>query len=207
MVSESDLKHVKTIPYIGNFYFTKPKRILIVGHNHYCANPDIEWTSSITIEKMSEYLQARRTKDKTQIDADLRSFLYFELAVNGEETTSEEAMLFWDSVAFYNYVQFPNTTEDKIKVMKDEQYRGSYDAFFETLRFLKPDYIIAWGITNYEKMPPQHAENLDFKNQYACIYHLDGQHDIRVLGIHHPCQGFSREKWRHTIHDFLNLSV
>ena len=201
----SKLQHVYTQPFIGNYYFAEKPRILIVGHNHYCANPEEEFVPEITLDVLSRYLKARH--DGSPIESDVHLFLSFEKAMirGGDNVSPDESLSFWNSVAFYNYVQYPNTTEDKIKVMMSQQYKDSYDGFFEILRFLKPDYVVAWGKTWYEKMPPLSFTNLDFEGQNACIYHLEGGHEVKVLSIQHPAVAFSPSVWGPIIERFLAL--
>ena len=205
MKYDSKLQHVYTQPFIGNYYFAKKPRILIVGHNHYCANPEEEFVPEITLDVLSRYLKARH--DGSPIESDVHSFLSFEKAMirGGDNVSPDESLSFWNSVAFYNYVQYPNTTEDKIKVMISQQYKDSYDGFFEILRFLKPDYVIAWGKQNYERMPPISFSNLDFEGQYACTYHLEDGYNVKVLGIQHPSVAFSPSVWGPIIERFLAL--
>ena len=145
--------------------FTSTPRILVLGHNHYCEKKE-DFTASITINAVSSFLKERARG--SIVSGEYNSFLYFEKSVIGESATPEEAIAFWNSVSFYNYVQANNTSDDKIKAMSKKQYKASYEAFFEILRFLKPEYVIAWGKTNYSNLPPIDFVDIDPDGQRIC---------------------------------------
>lgn len=201
----NNLNHVNALPYIGKSYFspaTSPK-ILILGHNHYCANPNKEFVPDITRGVIGDYLEERRLG--RDISGEYRSYIYFEQAVIGDDASPAQALDFWASVALYNYVQSPMTPEHKTRKPTKKQYLESWDAFFEVLEYLRPDYVIAWGITNYKNLPTSHnCKDINPSGMYICTYDLADGTCVPVLGIHHPSMRFNREEWRPIIKQFLS---
>lgn len=194
-----EYKHIKAYPYIGRLYFEQPanKRILILGHSHYTD----DWHPTITRESVSNYLANRQNgKD---IDGEYRSFLNFETSVLGEDVSPEEAIAFWDKVAFCNYVQEPMPITDKTKRPTNKQYKASYEAFFETLEVLRPTYVVAWGVTNFNHLPPVNFVDIDPDGIRICQYNLASDYRVRVLCIQHPSMRYCRKKWGPIVNSFL----
>ena len=130
---EPSFNSVKALPYIGSAYFNLPadKRILVLGHSHYSNH----WFEGITRESVASYLKER--DNGKDISGEYRSFLNFETSVLGESASPEEAISFWNRVAFCNYVQEAMPEDNKTKKPSKQQYIDSYDAFFETLEVLR----------------------------------------------------------------------
>ena len=111
------MKNVNFRPWVGKDYFSKGykgKRILVLGESHYC-NEQMEGGRCYPIcskEKMREDCFSQ-TED---VISDFvfyysgnryeQTFLCFERAVAGKELTQEEREEFWQSIVFYNYLQF-----------------------------------------------------------------------------------------------------
>ncbi len=104
---------------------------------------------------------------------------------------------FWNSVAFYNYIQFFLTNAG---VRPEEwQWEFSEEPFFEVLNALRPDIIIAWGGDLYDKTPASSAkygisgESAILKSEEAASgkdypYHLYSfkNHKTKLMWIYHP---------------------
>lgn len=197
---EPSFNSVKALPYIGSAYFNLPadKRILVLGHSHYSNH----WFEGITRESVASYLKER--DNGKDISGEYRSFLNFETSVLGESASPEEAIAFWNRVAFCNYVQEAMPEDNKTKKPSKQQYIDSYDAFFETLEVLRPKYVIAWGKTNFNNLPPINFEDIDPDGQRICQYNLDSDYHPRVLCIQHPSMRYCRKKWGPIINLFIS---
>ena len=80
-----------------------------------------------------------------------QTYVCFERAVLGKELTIEERKLFWNSIIFYNYIQF--SQKGPRQNIEEEQSNVSEKAFKELLEKYKPDYIIIWGARLYDRLP------------------------------------------------------
>ena len=89
-----------------------------------------------------------------------QTFLCFERAVLGKELTQKEREDFWQSIVFYNYLQF--CQEGPRKPVKQEYWNISELAFKEILEEYLPDYIIIWGNRLYDGLP-------DWKGEHAVL--------------------------------------
>ena len=137
----------------------------------------------------------------------LRCFVSFERAVMGKELTQEERVAFWESVIFYNYIQYalsaPRTSPNL------EYWGKSEKAFVELLEKYSPDKIIVWGARLYNGLPGLggHGLKLKVSNEETAdvwVYNVDGK-DIPALKIHHPSAptGKNWDYWHKVISRFL----
>ncbi len=193
------MKNVNFSPWVGKDYFTKGykgKRVLVLGESHYC-NEQLEGGKCYPIcakEKMREDCFSQ-TED---VISDFvfyysgsryeQTFLCFERAVLGKELTQKEREDFWQSIVFYNYLQF--CQEGPRKPVKQEYWNNSELAFKEILEEYLPDYIIVWGNRLYDGLPDWNGEHAvltvsENDSTDIWIYTIKGKR-IPAMRVVHP---------------------
>lgn len=141
----------------------------------------------------------------------LKTHLCFERNVLGHETSSHETLSFWNSVAFYNYMQHAQSGPCKSLEHND---RESYEiAFKEVIETLRPNYIVIWGTRlNKNNLLPQ-SEITSIKssdNAYETpvrTFILEDGTEIPAMIVQHPCSssGKNRTKWHALLKKFLEI--
>ena len=127
-------------PWIGNYYSTTGfagKRILALGESHYCEKAS-DATEDITRKVIADLFDPQ-----SEHEAYKNTYTKFAEALLGRDCLSfEDKERFWNSIAFYNYVQVPMTGARVAPSQKD--FNDSEAAFFEVLESLRPDIVIVW---------------------------------------------------------------
>ena len=217
MLRKYDFNKVFFEPWIGKHYEIEKTKILILAHNYPCnescavcsnCGNRIEHPSCIgigSIAWINEYLQGSGlARNRRTFDNFLRSYL------NNYNFEKEDIIHFWNSVAFYNYVQKANSTHTRIGGMKSEDYIYSLDAFKEVLEKLKPTHIITWGNV-YHRIPIQRIEHTIENNgkayNYCEITDVTSVKTPIMLKIHHPSMFYSWSKWGKVISEFLKIQI
>ena len=102
-----DMSKIKFLPWIGNHYRTTGfagKRILALGESHYCKK------SSDATEDLTRKVIADLFDPQSEHEAYKNTYTKFAEALIGRDCLSfEDKERFWNSIAFYNYVQVPMT--------------------------------------------------------------------------------------------------
>lgn len=150
-------------PWVGKNYLSKGykgKRVLVLGVSHYCKENleedgrcyplckqenFISGCSSFTEEVLHDIVYSYSGEKYQQ------TFLCFERAVVGKVLTQEEREEFWESVMFYNYIQYAQAGPRM--PLQPGYEEKSEKAFKELLEQYMPDLIIVWGVTLYGIMP------------------------------------------------------
>lgn len=117
-----------------------------------------------------------------------QTFLCFERAILGKEATQEEREELWQSIIFYNYLQFDQ--EGPRKPIKQEYWAESELAFKELLEQYMPDYIIIWGVRLYDGLPNwdgEHSLLQISENDYTDVWtYTINSKKIPALKVYHP---------------------
>ena len=120
---------INFLPWIGKHYSTTGfggKRILALGESHYCEK------SSDAAEDITRKVIADLFDPHSEYEAYKNTYTKFAEALLGHDCLSfEDKERFWNSIAFYNYVQVPMTGARLAPSQKD--FRDSEAAFFEVL--------------------------------------------------------------------------
>ena len=137
-----------------------------------------------------------------------QTFLCFERAVAGKELTQKEREDFWQSIVFYNYLQF--CQEGSRKPIKNEYWNASEEAFKEILEEYLPDFIIIWGNRLYDGLPDWNGEHSvlsvsESESTDVWIYTIKGKR-IPAMRVVHPStpNGKNWEYW-HNFYEKLWL--
>ena len=109
------MKHVNFRPWVGENYFSKGfrgKRLLVLGESHHCSclsegkcpscSKDYMKSEchSFTEDVINDYVYHYSGQPYEQ------TFLCFERALYGKELSQQEREDLWNSIIFYNYIQF-----------------------------------------------------------------------------------------------------
>lgn len=152
-----------------------PKRVLILGDSHYCdtcktcgdkkIHPEC---TDFTSKVISDYLNPnhKATWKKT--------FSTFINSFWNRNTSLIERTKFYDSVAFYNYLQVAAGSNAYSAMRYDYNDNVHKVAFDEVLSELSPEVIIVWGDRVWNII------NSDTSRHW--------------LHVHHPCTGYGRDK-------------
>ena len=184
------------------------KKILVLGESHYCEDelkengrcyPSCERAKMLarchsqTIDVIEELLNDYKGLSYQ------KTFVCFERAVMGKELSLSERAQFWNSVVFYNYMQYAQSGP----VRPLEQKNDSSEAFKEILEKFSPDYIIVWGQRLYSNMPDWGGEEsfISINDQ-----DINGK-KIPAMSVYHPStpSGKNWEYWHEYYKIFLNL--
>ena len=146
------------LPWIGKDYSAgfRGRHILVLGESFYCDDcdpcilaPDSE-CRQMPRKTVDDYLSYR--KGEGEYRSWMKTFIVFERAVYGHETTVEECLAFWNAVIFDNYVQTPVPASRTAPTAA--QWEQAVPVFSRLLSEYRPDRIIPWGDRLYNKLPP-----------------------------------------------------
>ena len=141
----------------------------------------------------------------------LKTHLCFERNVLGHETSSDETLSFWNSVAFYNYMQHAQSGPCKSLEHND---RKSYEiAFKEIIETHRPNYIVIRGtrLPDNNLLPQSKITTIKSSdNAYETpvrTFILDDGTEILAMIVQHPCSsnGKNRTKWHALLKKFLEM--
>ena len=136
-------KNVRMRPFVGTGYFDGEwmGRLLILGESHYHDTSDVR--SDFTETLMMDIASGKWKK---------RYWTSLSRLVTGKPTREIDRSKFWNSVAFYNYVQF--IVGAKSRVRPDAgMWENSKAPMLEVLHTLKPDRILVCGIELGKHLP------------------------------------------------------
>jgi hypothetical protein len=197
------MKNIFYHPNIGSNYFKtgfNGLKLLILGESHYCGEGCEDCGSqhykecfSFTQNVMEEYFSYKNGEVENK--RWMNTYTKFANAVFGYKLTNEELLAFWESVIFYNYVQF--STDGPRIAPRYEQFKNSEEAFLELLSIYKPDIVIGWGMRLQGNMPTSGRwgnENLlDNKNEKFYYLRIDNI-EIPIYFTYHPSSSaFNKE--------------
>lgn len=193
-------------PWIGENYESGGlfgKKILVIGESHYCdgcdkcgGDPRNDECSDFTKNVVLSVINGESSRWSG-------TFRKFERSLVGHDTTHEQSVEIWQSLAFYNYLQVAVSGPREAGDWYD--YEKSEAAFYDVLESLQPDVIIVWGVTRmWDNMPSKGWEKGDeikidsysVKNGW---YTLANGHRIRAIWVYHPSTSYSWEWWNKVI--------
>lgn len=204
-------------PWVGTNYAKgiEGKKILVLGESHYCKElaKDGRCYPSCECGKMNEQCHMftinviSNFRDNYRGEHELQTFLCFERAMAGRKLDQKEREEFWDSIVFYNYMQYAQSGPRRPL----EQTNDSSEAFREILEEHMPDYIIVWGKRLYGRMPNwngvQSEITLDNGDKTdVWIYDINGK-KIPAIRVLHPSspKGKKWGYWHLFYKNFLGL--
>ena len=215
-----DSKEINFYPWIGVSYKEGlcGKKVLVLGESHYCrkelsedgicfpcCNRDKMTTEkgcfSQTEDFVDGFVNGCDLSDRTH-----RTFYYFESAVCGKKLSQEERELFWNRIAFYNYVQYAQVEPRRSL----EEAEDSSLAFKKVLETLMPDCIVIWGKTKLWKLLPEwdgSEDEISIENGGTAPvwnYRIN-EKNIPAMAVNHPSSpgGNSWDYW----HAFYKIFI
>ncbi len=193
-------------PWVGRNYNKglSGKRVLVLGESHYDWDSRNKETDPID-QSLSVWCVAE------QVVTDFRSRFYTSVAKAfvGEYPTSKQRGSFWNSVAFYNYVQEIVGMGPRIRPTH-EMWKASQPVFLRVLSVLKPDIVFVFGKGMWSELPlediAEHEQEVSGHTVSICSY-LTKSSTVEAVKMTHPCApGFSADKYHPVIKDLLDCA-
>ena len=205
-------------PYVGKEY-TKGingKRVLVIGASFYCPKHDCihfkECTNSETKDSSpfnaicppynknpkEKYELADEPKFTIEDHEQYKAYKNFTKCINRIENMDGDA---WDRLAFTNYVQFFVPTVYTYKSYLSER---DLEAFFETIKILRPNVVVLWGTVINEALQDKRYLVEESTNAESYIWHLripDEEDIITLVNCYHP----SSSSWHQDIDGFTDI--
>lgn len=190
-------------PWRGNHYEAAPfgKKLLILGESHYpWAGTPINHMRLLTQQCVQEQLNGGKPYQFwTNIAA----------TVLGHLPKPSEKETFWNSVAFYNYIQSSVGDGPRMRPTR-EQWQAAWAPFTEVLEILKPKVVIALGSALWNNLPKLdgYAGPCIEKSRKEDTWHYTYPGgSCLVYGIYHPSSGrFSWSEWHRHVCRAIELS-
>ncbi|MEQ9100537.1 MAG: hypothetical protein RIF36_08070 [Imperialibacter sp.] len=195
---------VKFLPWKGPHYEEGLSGVttLVLGESHYTWNEkDINKWPEVTQKLVSEQIQDKKFKKAFWTNIVI-TFIGF-------TPTLEDKKKFWNSVAFYNYVQ--ETAGDSArKAPPTDSWERSAPAFQEVLNKLNPDFVVILGyrlsshLSRFKENPGPFL-GTDSKIKTWWMATNGGQ--ALATTIRHPSSGFNGRAWNKYILEALTLAA
>ena len=187
-------------PWVGKNYNEgiNGKKVLVLGESHYCtpvekrkcngkicSQANIINCANFTIDTIDEYLNEYSGCKYQQ------TFLCFERAVANKELCGVEKEKFWNSVIFYNYLQYAmDKPNQQLSATQWKIWAQSEEAFRELLETYMPDKIIVWGRRLFDALPVWESSKeilttVDGQQTPLRIYNFNGK-KIPAMQVYHP---------------------
>lgn len=190
-------------PWVGENYSTSEKKILILGESHICGNgcPDcgdvnkhpecINFTNN-AIKYFLDYKSGNG-----DFDYWMNTYTKFGNILYNFYLSAAETKEFWNSIVFYNYVQFA-TDKARVSPLNDE-FGKSQTAFFEILQTYKPDLVFVWGERLWDQLPGggEFGESVQIENSNsgALYYYTIDEKRIPIYMVNHPSSSAFNYSW------------
>lgn len=182
-------------PFVGSKYNNEGfegKKILVLGESHYCSDQCEECgtiksneCNNFTNIVLNKFINYKEGKDP--FENWMKTFTKFANIFTGKKLTQSEIIEFYNSIIFYNFVQFaicgPRVSPT------EKQFDDSMPAFLEVLAKYKPDLIIIWGERlwdNIQNIGRWGNEVYLSSNVLKPYYFTVDNQEIPAFHIYHP---------------------
>ena len=201
------IKGLTWLPWIGDKYSSGHRRLLIVAESHY-VNGEGDLTFKIN-EARNNCLLTREVVQECPIDNDWANNMFYNLHKTLFLNESFNRALFWDNIAFYNFVQRPMDYSKKERPDYSDFYKG-WNTFISIVDILEPTDCLFVGVTAsncfelaMEALGVEHTSVQWLEGSssaYGRSFSLKRQWGaLPILGIQHTSKYYSYELW----HNFL----
>ena len=215
MTNHLELNSVRFLPWIGSNYHNSGlngRRILVLGESHYCGectrkeceNDNKSECRDFTIRVVNDYLNRKAVG----FNRWMNTFTKFERSLVGDWTDEDSRKSIWDSIAFYNYLQY--ALDDSRKTGDSDAYSKAIEPFYHVLDYLKPEFIIVWGKQLWNRMPGderwEEDDSIKMDDGYTVengYYKLSNGDKAKVFPIYHPSVGYDWNYWHNVINKFI----
>jgi hypothetical protein len=223
MKNVPNFESVMFFPWIGENYFSGGifnKKVLILGEAHYCEDPKecygCQPGNKNDCNKMTIDVIRNQFSESDKKYAVFTKLAKLFLGKDAEEDIDlNEKNVFWNSVAFYNYVQTTVAGVPRI-APTNEMYSKSINPFKEVIEILEPDNLLIISSRLWENMPGQEGidwpegptiseDNITLKTWFYG-FNKGGKKNPLSLVISHPSSSSFSYSYIPVIKKFLTLS-
>lgn len=205
-----ELNTVRFLPWIGKYYHKGgifKNRILVLGEGHHCGGCPREGCENdfesdcrfFTSNVVKKYLNRKKGYEKW-----MNTYIKFERSLIGDWTDEESQKNIWDSIAFYNYIQY--ALDKSRKAGEGDAYIKAIKPFYQVLDYLKPELIIVWGKRLWKNLPGderwEESVGITMDDGYIIdngYYKLDNGDKSKVFPVYHPSAGYDWSYWHKAI--------
>lgn len=224
MKTNASWKHVMFDPWQGSNYSNGgifKKKILILGGSHYCETCETcgdrlikPECTGFTKEVVEDYLNPEcKVSCEEQNFRWKRTFSRFINSMYRHSTSQEERECFFDSIIFYNYLQYAAGKTWNVASNFDHSENRHLEAFFEVLDKYMPDVVICWGKRVWDTLPNdwRYGEatkpilSVDNKDFYCRYYYPYKDKTIMLVGVNHPSSPSFDSTFHHELFKKLDL--
>lgn len=189
-------------PWKGGTFGENDVRLLILGESHHGTNPTPDWT----VDVVRRYIANQETEPW------FSTFTKIGQVITGRKRSEIDRSRFWNSIAYYNYVQEVVAGFARGPSPSPEMFTRSLPAFLNVISELRPTHILALGLYLWRNRPPFSAAHsvLTCEGKTSqCGYYAspDSGHRALAIGIQHPSAGFSAPAWHPLVAKFLSLTL
>lgn len=208
------MKNVFFKPWIGENYFSTGilgKKILLLGESHICGE------GCHDCGDLNEHLNCNEFTNNVikyffnykigegEFDYWMNTYTKFGNVLYNKSLSPEDTVTFWNSIAFYNYVQY-STNQARVSPLYKE-FKKSETAFFEVLQSIKPDLVFVWGERLWEQLPTngEYGEEILIENVKGgrLYYYTIDEKKIPIYMINHPSSSAFNYSW----HPYMNKVI
>jgi hypothetical protein len=176
------------------------KRILVLGESHYEWDENIPLYPDLTIDCIREQAEGIHTS---------QFWTNIAVAFLNKRPSQEEKKEFWDSIAFYNYVQKSVGFGPRVRPTED-MWRISEQGFVEVLAKLLPKVVIVLGYALWQHLPELGGRNgpkiIGSEQTDTWHYPLPNAESCLAYAIRHPSAGFSGPYWYRYVQQAILLA-
>lgn len=201
----AQIESLKWHPWIGRKYNQSNRKLLIVGESHYLRTKDDLQYKEKFEKSSSNKSHTRCCIYESPICKKWKNSTYRNISKLFLRTNKVESKLFWEQVAYHNFVQKIMDYRKKQRPKKS-QFALSWKPFIDILDVINPTDCIFIGVSasntfNQEimKLGVPHTKAKWLKkvgNTYPrkSTININGR-DINILFVKHTSQFFSWDKW------------
>ena len=176
-------------PWVGDNYwrgFEGGPRLLILGESHYDDDvPDKSLTQQLTREYAEGEWRHRFWTMTMQV-------------VAGRDKTEIDRMRFWQSVAFYNFIQEFVGSRPRTRPSSEAWLSGG-QPFEAVLEALRPQALLVLGVALWDNLPNSGREGPMLRVgelwRESYLYTLPESSEVLATSINHPSSGIRWETW------------
>jgi len=190
-------ENIKIWPFIGEGYYDAKPKIMILGESPYWEKNEPPPRES-TRYNLTDYIESIRENGSTPQWAHATIFRNLAAMITGKGFKESDEK--WYDMAFYNFYQFiiGENANDKSK-LSQENIILSQKAFFDVVKILSPDFIIACGVTYlFNSWLPQEGREIpdEIRDKEKKVYKYKTFPNTVIWHIHHPSRGFELNSWQ-----------
>ena len=186
---------VKVYPWVGTQYEKPeifPDKTLILGESNYTSEGNFD--SNLVISCVVDHIGKNEDPNFSRFATKTRRVIF-------GHNTKVSSKMFWENVAFYNFVQYLVGSVSKERPT-EKMWHESVQAFSEIINTLKPKRMLVLGLENWKNLL-EHINHTK-EGKYMATFDVDG---YRVIAgyIIHPSYGggFSYEEWQPVASEIL----